>query len=200
MWQIRIRKIVLKLSAELLKLDSNISSAIDVGCGNGDFTIKIAKRFSQLTHIWGCDFVLDALDIARETQPLDKIIIFKEANILKIPFEENKFGLTICINVLHHIYKSDLSRALSELARVTARYLILEIKNGNNFYYKHIHPKSFGGMRVYPTTACKVDSILRDHGFHSIQQKGIFYFNWLSPLLVLVFEKVLPNDSGPKSG
>jgi len=52
--------------------------------------------------------------------------------MLDLPFTDQRFALAVCINTLHHIYPSDQPKALSELARITSRYLLLEIKHREN--------------------------------------------------------------------
>ncbi len=196
--QLRVQKIILNTLDQLLNCGNpDITSAIDVGCGRGDFTIEIAKRYSQLIQIHGCDFVKENLSIAKRLSESMGKITFHEANILNMPFNNNSFDLTVCINTLHHIYIEDLEKALSELARITKKYLVLEIKNNNNFLYKYILPnlykyiiyKSLHGMNVYPASIEKTSKILRNYNFRIVNTSGILLFNWLSPMVVITYEK-----------
>ncbi len=91
--------------------------------------------------------------------------------------------------IQNHIHKEDLVKALAELARISNKYLVIEIKNINNFLYKYVLPKSLLGMNVYPTSIKEVSSILKKHNFELIEDHGIFIFNWLSPLVILVFKR-----------
>lgn len=188
-WQLRVRKMVIGILNKLFTYDSNILKVIDVGCGKGDFTIEIAKCFQQLSKICGCDFVKEALSIARKDSYSFEKISFQEADLLNMPYKDNYFDLTICINMIHHIDKSDLARALSELSRITNKHIVLEVKNSKSFYYKRIHPKSFGGISVYPTSISEVSNLLRSNRFIIRKQHGIFLLNWLSPIIVLLYEK-----------
>lgn len=190
-WQLRIRKMALRGLSKLLWYDSNISKVLDVGCGRGDFTIEIAKRHPQLGEVWGCDFSEEVLAIARKDAASSGRISFQEADLLDMPFQDNSFDLTLCVNVLHHVHESDLARALSELARITNRYLVIEIRNSDNFYYRRVHSKTLwiGGPNVYPTSTRYVSSLLGSHSFRLRKQQGIFLFNWLSPLVLLIYDK-----------
>lgn len=188
-WILRIRKMVLNILDKLLPCNPNISSSIDVGSGRGDFTIEIAKRYPQLEKIHGCDFVKETLAIARKESASINKVSFEEADLLNMPYGANSFDLTLCINVLHIIYKDDLEKALSELARITNRYLILEIKNIENIWFGQIYSNNICGMRMYPNSISEVSNILKHHNFRLIEDQGIFLFNWLSPLIVLVYEK-----------
>lgn len=199
-WELRMRKMLLGSLDKLLRYDSNISNVIDVGCGRGDFTIEIAKRYPQLGKICGCDFCKEVLSIARKEAASPERISFQEADILDMPFEDNSFDLTLCNNVLHHIHESDLPRALSELARITNRYLIIEIRNKNSrYYYEYIYSilrmKPDSSISVYRTSTSHVSSLLRNHGFQLRKQRCIFFFNRLSPILFLIYYKSQVSDN-----
>lgn len=191
-WQLRVRRIVLSILDVLLHTPPEMTKVIDIGCGRGDFTIELARRYPHLKEVWGTDFCQEALAIARvDGKPLNNLF-FKEADILELPFEDNRFDGTLCINTLHHIHHSDLEKAIGELARITRRYLILEIKNKRNLYYRSIHYRAVhgvGNIRVFPTSAGVVSQMLRRHGFQLTRERGIFLWSWLSPLVILVFEK-----------
>ncbi|MCQ9206956.1 MAG: methyltransferase domain-containing protein [Omnitrophica bacterium] len=186
-WQMRIRKIVLELLDELSP-DPDISKVIDVGCGRGDFTIEIAKRYRRFSEVWGSDFSKETLEIAQRNGAALEKVFFREANLLNMPFKEKSFGLCLCINTMHHIHKNDISKSLSELARITDKYIVLEVKNNDNLYMRYVRSKALGGINVYPTSVKEVSGVLKKYGFRLVRQKGIFLFNWLSPLLVLVYK------------
>jgi ubiquinone/menaquinone biosynthesis C-methylase UbiE len=188
-WQLRIRKMILNILDELLRNDQDISRVIDVGCGRGDFTIEIARRYPQLKKIHGCDFVKEALTIAQKDSSLIKHISFQEADLLNMPFAHSSVDLTLCINVLHHIYYDDIEKALSELARITNKYLVLEIKNIENIWFRRIFSNDFCGIKMYPTSITEVSAILKNQNFQLIENHGIFMFNWLSPLIVLLYKR-----------
>ena len=162
---------------------------LDVGCGRGDFTLQIARRYKHLSQICGSDFSKETLSIALKEAASFQNVTFQEANLLNLPFEDNQFDVTICINVLHHIHENDLPTAIEQLSRITRKYLILEIKNDANFYYHYIHPKSFSGITVYITSANVLNPLFHNHGVRLKRQQGIFLFNWLSPLILLTYEK-----------
>lgn len=189
-WQLTIRKMLIRTLGKLLNEDpGNISSLIDVGCGRGDFTIEIAQRFPQFSKVSGCDFSKETLSMAQRNSASLERITFHKANLLDMPFKNNQFDVAICINVLHHIPENDLPKAIEQLSRITTKYLIVEIKNDDNFYYHYIHPKSFSGITVHLTSLGQLNPLLKSHSFRLKKQQGIFLFNWLSPLLLLTYEK-----------
>ncbi len=188
-WQRRIRRMVLRELSHIMRKDAGLASLLDVGCGRGDFTIEMAERLPRLEQVWGVDFVEETLSIGRAAAGAQERVRFSEGNVLDMPFEDDSFDVVVCINVLHHVHGTDLGRALCELMRVSRRHVILEIKNLQSIYYRHVHPKAFGGIEVYPTTGEEVGSELASHGYRIRKRAGIFGFSWLSPLDVLVAER-----------
>ncbi len=100
-----------------------IESALDVGCGEG-FTLnklsenKIGKRLE------GIDFQKTAIDAGKRVHPN---LNLKVGNIYHLPYKDNSFDLIICTEVLEHL--EDPKKALSEIQRVSSRYVILSVPN-----------------------------------------------------------------------
>jgi ubiquinone/menaquinone biosynthesis C-methylase UbiE len=188
-WQLRIRKILLRVLDKLFRSNPDISSSIDAGCGRGDFTIEVANRYSQLSTVYGCDFVREALSIGRKESQSIENISFQQAELINMPYSDNSIDITLCINVIHVIHKDDLEKALSELARITNKYLILEIKNIDNIWFRYIYSNNICGMNIYPNSASEVSNILKKYNFQLLESHGIFLINWLSPLVVLVYKR-----------
>ena len=190
-WQLRVRRIALSMLARDLR-GRVPTRVVDVGCGRGDLAIEVATRFPRLAEVWGTDFVREALEIARAEAARSPHVFFKEADVLAMPFEDQAFEAALCINVLHHVHPADLSRALDELARITGRCLILEIKNRESFYYRHLRSRlapPVGRIGIYPTSTGDVSAILAARGFRLAAEAGIFVIKRVSPLLVLMYER-----------
>ena len=100
-----------------------IESALDVGCGEG-FTLnklsenKIGKRLE------GIDFQKTAIDLGRKFHPN---LVLKQGDIYKLPYEDNSFDLVMATEVLEHL--EDPKKALSEIQRVSSKYVILSVPN-----------------------------------------------------------------------
>ena len=188
-WQRRVRKIVRHfLDILLVGGDSNILTVMDVGCGRGDFTKEIAKCYPRLIGVSGCDFSKETLSVAKKNSESIQGITFQKADLLKMPFEDNAYDLTLCVNVLHHIEKKDLGKALSELARITKSNLIVEIKNNDNFYYRQTQ-KSHDDINVFPSNIDEIGNKLGRHGFRLKKKRGILIFDYLSPMIVLMYNR-----------
>jgi ubiquinone/menaquinone biosynthesis C-methylase UbiE len=111
---------------------------VDIGCGDGTFTIEIAERFGP-TAIRGIDPAGNAVDTARARIPswLAGSVSFEVGNIYDI---ENK-GETVAVvrGVLHHLDRPQA--AIARLAMQFTSLLVLE-PNGYNPVMKIIERAS----------------------------------------------------------
>ena len=105
------------------------STVLDVGCGIGAHSIRLAERgFSVL----GVDFSESVLKMAAQnisSSGLQDSIRVQHENILSLSFADGTFDYILCWGVLMHI--PDVERAISELERVLRKGGILVISEGN---------------------------------------------------------------------
>lgn len=96
---------------------------LDVGCGEG-FTLDRLHKAKLGDKLVGIDFLKTAIEIGKKERPhLD----LKEGSIFDIKFKDNSFDLVVCSEVLEHI--EDPEKGLSELARVSSKYVLLSVPN-----------------------------------------------------------------------
>lgn len=131
------------------------SAILDVGCGTGEITSRVAQLFPAAKVI-GVDLVEAHLVLARTRYAeLAGRVSFQEANAFELPFAPASFDLTLCRHVLQAVPKAE--RILDELVRVTRPggriHLLVEdydmIHAGSprldvgSFW--HVAPRVFGG-------------------------------------------------------
>lgn len=178
--------------------NNEIKKLIDVGCGVGTFTLEIKKNFPQINEIVGMDFLKEVIATAKEKAKEHNKVTFLEGNILDIPFENRAFDVTVCTNLIHHIYRDDFKKAIEELARITDKYLILEIVNRNNifdFWYTYITiPIFYKDLPVNTNSISDVNDIINAHGFKLEKARGVFPINRLCRQLILVYKRVDINE------
>lgn len=99
--------------------EKNRHSLLDIGCGNGFFTNYLETYYNTV-----------ALDFSEHMLKNNscKLKICGSAN--RLPFKDNCFYITFCSNLLHHL--EDPQEALSEMKRVSRKYIILSEPNRNN--------------------------------------------------------------------
>jgi ubiquinone/menaquinone biosynthesis C-methylase UbiE len=186
-----IRKKLSKIF-EQLKTKNNL----DVGCGNGDFFIELAKIYPNL-NFTGVDFSGEMIRTAKNIAAGIKNIKFDVGDVLSLQFADKFFDTVFCVNTLHHISPEDQRRAFKELARVAGENVIVEIKNWDHPYHKYLRT-GFGRYKinvqnqinVYPTTVKAVEANMREFGFELVRVKPLWHFVFLSPFIVLHFKRI----------
>lgn|GEM_PF-1197433 len=189
----KIQDICFSILDQIMQSESGVKKLIDVGCGVGDFTLDLAVKYSQFEKVVGIDFLKERVDIARQKVEQIKNVFFFEADLLDIPFVDRSFDMTICINVLHHVYIDDFSKAIRELARITGKYLILEIRNKKNifnFWYKYVViPLFYRDLPVYDISISEVCDLIKND-YQLEMTRGVLSVDWGCRRLILVFKRI----------
>jgi SAM-dependent methyltransferase len=193
-WQLMVRSMARRAVRDAIARSGPAERVLSVGCGRGDFEIALA-RSEHIASLFGCDFADEALGLAQRTVPPSARIAFLAADLRNLPWPATTFDITLAINVLHHIRATEHEAALAELARVTRRHLIIEIKNGDQLYYQRIRKPGALGLDVYPTSSDSIDRALRSHGFRIKHSRHIFGPKFLSPLSVLRYERATGSNA-----
>ena len=187
-WQRRVRRIVESILDLRLAASPAGRRLLDAGCGRGDFTLALADRYAGLEELVGCDFSPELIELARTMAAGRARVRFVVGDLIAMPVGDLSVDVTVCLNVLHHIRREQLATALAELARVTGNTLLIEIKNARSPYFR-MHKKRVEGLEIFPVTVVEVRDRLRALSFDLVRPHAIFGLEWLSPLVVLHFER-----------
>jgi ubiquinone/menaquinone biosynthesis C-methylase UbiE len=107
-----------RLSFIASHLPQATKSICDVGCGNGLFLNFLANQHPELT-LHGVD---------RSKAALKHVTVPKSiASITELPFGEASFDTVSCLEVIEHLPEPQYRLALSELARIAARYVVVSV-------------------------------------------------------------------------
>lgn len=189
MWEIYISNL-----DEILQNNSEITSVIDVGCGMGQFTLELANRHVQFDKIVGIDFLKETINIPRENPNIFRNVDFIRGDLLDMPFKNKSFDITFCLNTLHHIHKLDFKKAIEELARITKKYLVLEIRNKKNvfdFLYNYvILPNFYRELTIYSCSVSEISSLTKKYNFQLEFMGGESTISWACRRLVLAYKLV----------
>lgn len=101
----------------------NPESILDVGAGEG-FTLNKLEQEGIGKNLEGIEYMEEAIELGKKLYPNVKI---KKGDIYKLPYKDNSFDVIICTEVLEHLDRPD--EALTELKRVTKKYLLLSVPN-----------------------------------------------------------------------
>jgi len=153
---------------------------LDLGCSNGQRSIKAAKKCKQLI---GLDYDKKQLQIARNSiNDLGlKNITFKQYNLeKKLPFKNKKFDKALCLDVLEHINNRD--QLLKEIKRVLKPNGLTFISIPNiDTSWKRLQQK-VGIKNAYADPDHKIEyaeqevkEIVEKHGFKILDFKPVVY-------------------------
>lgn len=111
---------------------------LDVGCGNGIFTIRLAKS--------GADVIgLDSSPALLRQNPHARLI---RGDATTLPFADGSFDCVFEANVLHHIRERET--VIREMARTSRRYVVFLEPNRYNplmFAFSLVVREEIGGLK-----------------------------------------------------
>lgn len=103
-----------------------VLSLLDVGCGNGLF-LDVLKKQTQIKG-YGVDRSKKALESATQNFSVKILESVTEA----LPFKNNSFDLVSALEVLEHLPYMVYEKALSEIERVSDKYIIVNVPYKEN--------------------------------------------------------------------
>ena len=98
-------------------------SFLDAGCGEGFVARRVIDALPGVA-LTGCDVSNDALELAADANPGAAFVV---GSIVALPFPDHSFDVVGCFEVLEHLPGDLPRRALSELARVSRRAVVLSV-------------------------------------------------------------------------
>ncbi|AUM71935.1 class I SAM-dependent methyltransferase [Pseudomonas fluorescens] len=133
------------VAEDLIELiPGSVNSILDAGCGNGTVTNRLSPRWDVV----GCDISEAAV---RHVQAPALV-----ADLCAIPFGDRSFDLTLSSDVIEHLPDSIYAEALAEIARVSARYILVAVPyrelleaaevtcpGCGTRYHAHLHQRSY---------------------------------------------------------
>ena len=114
------------LLRDLLRPEAD-ATLLDVGCGTGHFSRRVARLGLSVT---GIDPDPKAIDFAKEQ---DDDTVYLQGNGLDLPFSDQSFDYTTAVTSLCFI--DEPTRAIKEMWRVTRRSLALGLLNRHSLLH-----------------------------------------------------------------
>lgn len=113
-------EIVAKAERVLRMIPDDVRSVVDVGCGDGYLTHRLAERFDVTA--------VDRSDVALARVRCRKI----QASADDLPLPDRSVDLAFSGEMLEHLPDETLGRAVRELARISRRYVFITVPHGEN--------------------------------------------------------------------
>ena len=97
------------------------TTVLDAGSGEGFVSQRLLCANPRI-QVTGVDTDKEALKRGRKVHP---DITFESGNVTALPFEDNRFDLVICNEVLEHLERPE--QAMAELGRVSRHYCLISV-------------------------------------------------------------------------
>lgn len=125
-----------QMYAYLIRLNLRGKRVLVVGCGFGDDALRLAKLGAE---VYAFDLSPESLILARSLARREGVSIhFEEMPVETLRYDSDFFDCVIARDILHHV---DISRAMSEIARVS--------KRGATFVMNEVYSHSVTGYIRY---------------------------------------------------
>jgi len=156
---------------------------LDVGCGNGAQTVRLARHGDEVI---GIDIAEDLLSVARERCQNFAHVRFLKEDARQLPFESDSFDCILSYgDVLSHIV-DDYEQALAEIGRVATQGAVISFEVDNKWnagilYKPHElraailtrgkghDTREWEGMRFKTFTHGELIRLLRKHGMQILE-------------------------------
>lgn len=109
-------------------------TTLDLCCGSGDLSFVLARRVGKTGQVFGVDFSPELLEVAKSRdRRYGRPITWVEADVLNLPFEDNRFDAVTMGYGLRNV--TSIPQSLKEIHRVLkkgARAAILDFHRPTN--------------------------------------------------------------------
>ena len=122
---------------------------LDVGCGDGTYTMRLAGAFEQIDAI---DIQTDRLAMFRQRladEPAADKITVRELSVTELDYPDRTFDLVTAIEVVEHV--ADLDRALRQVHRVLTPGGRFALTTPNRWFPFETHGFLINGKRYPPS-------------------------------------------------
>jgi len=111
-------------------IPADVRSVLDVGCGDGIFANYLLESLPQLTSVHATDWSEAALMHVKTKKT--------KASIDSLPFADREFDLVSCLEVIEHLQVRTYQPGLSEICRVSKRYVLLSVPNSEPLRHSQV--------------------------------------------------------------
>lgn len=151
--RIEKRAIASVLRAALEALPDTDLSVLDAPCGTGRITELLLDAGLNTT---GGDISPQMIDVARTK--LDRFgdrIAFRRVDLDRVDLPDNSFDIVTCIRLFHHLESPDRAAILAALAKVTRRFIIVNVSYSSPYYRLRRRAKRLLGQDISRTSSTR---------------------------------------------
>lgn len=162
-------KLLTKLStyyrAFIIRYFLKPKNCLDVGCGTGEL-VKTLRGFG--IDAFGVEISTHAIEMA------DKSIsaFIKKGDITDIPYKDDEFDLVLTFDVLEHVERGKIKKAINETIRVSRKYIMHKIYTKENLWIRFFHSKDYSHLSIFTQKFWQRKFL--EHPDASLQKNSIF--------------------------
>jgi SAM-dependent methyltransferase len=105
-----------RIEATMEMVPGGVDSLLDVGCGDGRITNRLAERIPRVVGVDASAAALRYVDGEARQGPVDRL-----------DFPDDSFDLVACLEVIEHLPDGVFEACLAEIQRVARRYVLLSV-------------------------------------------------------------------------
>ena len=153
---------------------------LDIGCGGGLLANELAK--ANFTNLHGIDLSENSVVAAKKESLQQNLNIdYKQGNIYKIPYGDEKFDFVILADILDHL--SDLKSAMKEVNRILKPKGFIFFETIDRNFMSHLFikllgetfniiPKNTHDYRLF-VTPNELKTLFKEFKFNVLEIKGV---------------------------
>jgi len=154
-------------------------SLVDIGCGEGQFIVRLNKRGGRIGDVWGVDLNPHVKELNGKIENCT----FAQRSIFASGFQDGMFDVVVCLDVLEHIH--DIEKAIDEIKRIlsvrghliTSEPVESVIYRSLRFLLKGTYSQESGpGAGKHYYNARQIDRIIRTMGFVRVRSRRVPFF------------------------
>lgn len=161
-----LRKLAMYYRAILIQLFLRPKNCLDVGCGTGDL-VSVLRKFG--IDAYGIEISDHALELAsKSVSPF-----LAKGDIVDLPYKQNEFDLVLTFDVLEHLDRAKINKAIDETIRVSKKFIMHKIYTKENVWIKWFHSKDYSHLSIFDKSFWKQKflahpgaALLRNSIFH----------------------------------
>lgn len=180
-----------EISGKISKYIKKDSKVLELACGTGEFTFRLAKKCESWLATDFSENMLKEAEVAYEKQRINiEGLIFEQQDATNLPYENESFDAVMIANALHIMPEQE--RALAQIRRVLKPGALLfaptfMYQEGSGFLIRSGILKVFGFQAYMSSTAKEFVEFIEKQGFQVLECDIINCK--VSPLCCLIAKK-----------
>ncbi len=184
----RIEKRALASVVRAVTRDIPNPIVLDIPCGTGRITELL---LSQGLTVIGGDISHEMIEVAKEKcARFESHVSWQQLDLDELALETNSIDIATCIRLFHHLDTMARARILGELARVTRRYVVVNVSFSSPIYRLRRRVKRIlrQGVSTTSSTWAEIQRECAEAGLRISSRR--FVMPLVSEDVILVLEKV----------